>query len=92
LPHEFDIPKRLADQGWRVKVLDKERAEPPHVTVTRGPRRWRFGIREDHFLDREPPAREVSKELLAWLRAHKDEFADVWDRKYPHNRVCGGEE
>lgn len=92
MPHEFEIPKRLADQGWRVKISDKERAEPPHATVIRRTQRWRFGLRTGKFLDRVPPAREVPKELLEWLHAHRDEIEADWDRMYPHNPVRGGGE
>ena len=92
MPHDFDIPKRLADQGWRVKVFDKEVVEPPHVTVIFRTRRWRFGLRTGRFLDRVPPAREVPKELWEWLRAHRDELAAAWDRMYPHNPVRGADE
>jgi hypothetical protein len=92
VPHDCDLPKRLADQGWRVKVSDKERAEPPHATVIRRTKRWRFGLRTGKFLDRVPPAREVPEELIEWLRAHTDELEAAWDRMYPHNRVRGDEE
>jgi hypothetical protein len=70
-------------------VLDRERLEPPHVTVVFRTIRWRFGLRTQSFLDREPPAREVPGELRAWLRSHIDEFTDVWDRMYPLNPVEG---
>ena len=92
MPHEFDIPRRLAAQGWRVKVFDKETVEPPHVAVILGTRRWRLGLRTGRFLDRVPPARDVPRELLAWLQMHRDELTAHWDRMYPHNPVQGGQE
>lgn len=90
MPHDFELPRWLADQGWRVKVFDREIVEPPHVTVILKTRRWRYGLRTGKFLDREPPAREVPKELVAWLRARIVELAEAWDRMYPHNPVRGG--
>jgi hypothetical protein len=31
----FDVPlsKKLKAKGWKVKIREKERVEPPHVTI-----------------------------------------------------------
>lgn len=59
MPYELDIPRSLREQGWRVKIRDRERLESPHATVIRGTRVWRYGLRTGDFLDPEPPPREL---------------------------------
>lgn len=82
MPRQLAIPKKWENAGWRIKVSDKEEVEPPHVTIIQGPLRWRFGLREQAFLDRKPPAREVPKELVEWLRQHQKDCVDAWDALY----------
>ncbi|WP_406694687.1 hypothetical protein V5E97_26885 [Singulisphaera sp. Ch08] len=37
-------------RGWKVKIQEKERLEPPHVTVWHGERMWRIGLRNRDFI------------------------------------------
>src|SRR4051812_21358390 len=43
MPHELDLPKRLKARGWKVKIREKERLEPPHLTILCGKKEWRGG-------------------------------------------------
>ena len=54
MPSQLPLPERLAKDGWKVKIRDRERLEPPHATVIRGNRAWRWNLRSRQFMDREP--------------------------------------
>lgn len=89
MAYELDLPTRLEHQGWKVKIRDRERVEPPHVTVLYKTRAWRFGLRDLEFLDRKPPPGDVPAELVALLTARLDELVAAWDEMYPENPVEG---
>jgi hypothetical protein len=91
MAQSFTVPEPWAARGWRFKIRDKERVEPPHVTVLCRTRSWRFGLREGAFLDDEPPARDVPRALIRDLEKRVDEFAAEWDRLYPMNPVKSNE-
>jgi hypothetical protein len=48
---DLALSRQLARAGWKVKVRDKERLEEPHLTIIKGTRSWRVGIRSRAFLD-----------------------------------------
>jgi hypothetical protein len=33
MPFDVPLPKKLRAQGWRAKIREKERVEPPHITI-----------------------------------------------------------
>ena len=86
----FNLPKRFKDQGWKLKIRDRERVEPPHVSLIHGIRTWRFCLRNGAFLDKVPPPRDVPAEVVHELVRRLDEFTVVWDRLYPENPVSSG--
>ena len=57
----LNLTEPWASRGWKVKIRDRERLEPPHVTVVHKTRTWRFGLRSEGFLDEEPDPKEVPK-------------------------------
>lgn len=83
----FSVPAAFAQQGWKVKIRDRERNEPPHVTILFRTRAWRYGLRERAFLDREPPPREVPAEVIEAITGQHDRIKAVWDMMYPENLV-----
>jgi hypothetical protein len=83
----FDLPAQLAAALWKLKIRDKERTEPPHVSVLKGTQCWRWGLRERAFLDAKPPPGDVPKALVEHLAAIHDEMCAAWDEMYPHNPV-----
>ena len=85
MAQHWSLPGNLV--AWKVKLRDKERVEPPHVTILRGTKAWRWGLRNKTFLDREPPVREIPGDLLKFLESHHDAFVQVWDVMYPENPV-----
>ena len=52
MPHALELPKRLKAQGWKVKIREKERLEPPHVTIMCRRKEWRLSLRDGEFLCR----------------------------------------
>lgn len=83
------LPPALKKRGWKVKVRDRERVEPPHVTVLWKTRAWRWGLRERDFLDTVPDPANVPAALVDHLLGedvHR-RCVEAWDRAYPHNPV-----
>lgn len=51
MAYGLDLPKKLKARGWKVKIRDRERLEPPHVTVFhRNEDPWRIDLRSGGFL------------------------------------------
>lgn len=90
MPYDLELPWALRCQGWRVKIRDKERLEPPHATVTRRSRVWRFDLRTGRFLDHVPRSETVHWAIRRELAQRLAELRRAWDEMYPHNRVGGG--
>ena len=86
---EMELPEWLREQGWKVKIRDKERVEPPHVTVLKGKLSWRWGIRERAFLDKEPDPSGVNPEIVRYLNqaANAERLSRKWNEMYPENPV-----
>ena len=81
------LPHALKQNGWKVKIRDRERVEPPHVTVLRKTQVWRYGLREGKFLDKQPPPTEVPEELTNYLTTKTPDLIKQWDKMYPGNLV-----
>lgn len=92
MPFSLPLPEVWERQRWKVKIRDRERLEPPHVTILWRTRAWRLDLRTGRFLDREPDPAEVPKGLLDVVRRHWPALQEAWDRMYPVNPVSGGEE
>jgi hypothetical protein len=72
MPFNLDLPEPWASRGWRVKIRDRERLEPPHVTILQRAQAWRFDLRSEKFLDKDPDPTgvptDVVNEILSNLR------------------------
>ena len=94
MPHEVALTARLKSQGWKVKIREKERLEPPHVTVICRTRVWRIGLRSGGFL--VPPGgswKDIPDDLRAILAAQWPALQAAWDAMYPTNPIASaGEE
>jgi hypothetical protein len=90
---DFELPERWRHQ-WKLKIRDFERNEPPHVTLMKRTRAWRWNIRDGGFMDRDPPPREVPVELVEELKSRLAEIRTAWDAVYPENPVSskGGDD
>lgn len=81
------LPAPWESRGWRAKIRDRERVEPPHVTIMHKAKAWRFGLRTQQFLDAEPDPREIPDEVLEATRADLSLLRQTWDRMYPENPI-----
>ena len=81
-----NLPQHLKDQGWKVKIRDKERAEPPHVSIIKKKETWRWSLRDQSFLDKKPPPKKIPAELTEHLRSNLEILTKIWDQMYPHNQ------
>lgn len=86
------LPEHLSNEGWKIKIRDRERVEPPHATVIRGTRQWRWDLRSRAFMDREPDPRQVPAELVDLLASHHHLLVREWDAMYSENPVVSREE
>lgn len=77
----------LEKRGWKLKIRDRERVEPPHITLILKTESWRFGLREKSFLDRKPDPDRIPGDLLAYLLEHYMDYVEGWNALYPHNPV-----
>jgi hypothetical protein len=64
------LPEPWASRGWKAKIRDRERLEPPHVTVLYKTSAWRFGLRTEAFLDKEPSPKDVPEEVIGAVRSN----------------------
>ncbi|QDT95280.1 hypothetical protein [Gimesia aquarii] len=52
MPYVLLLLQALKQAGWKVKIHDSERLEPPHVTIYQKRRKWRLALRDGTFLDK----------------------------------------
>jgi hypothetical protein len=88
------LPRFLSRSGWKVKIRDRERVEPPHATILRGTHAWRIDLRTGRLLDGRPDPRDVPEELLDFVREESiwNRLCAEWDRMYPANPVRGADD
>lgn len=87
MPFSVTLPEPWATRGWKAKIRDRERLEPPHVTIQHKTRSWRFDLRSTTFLDREPDPKEVPEEIVRTVRLNLELLRQEWDRMFPENPV-----
>ena len=91
MPYSLRLSAGWRSQRWKVKIRDKERLEPPHVTLLRGTRSWRLSLRTGAFLDAVPDPAEVPPALVTEVRGQLEELVKQWDAMYPENPVSSME-
>jgi len=93
MPYELSLSKKLKNQGWKVKIRERERVEPPHVTVMCQMKEWRIGIRDNRFLI--PPGgswRDIDGDVKDIVTKHWEKLKVAWDAKYPENPISSDRE
>ena len=93
MPFELPLPRRLKAEGWKVKIREKERVEPPHVTIMHKAEEWRLGLRDGELL--MPPGgnkRDIDTGVMERINEHWAQLIEEWDRKYPENPVSSAED
>jgi hypothetical protein len=95
MPFDLPLPRKLKAAGWKVKIREKERVEPPHVTVMHKADQWRLGLRERQLL--VPPGGRIkdidqqthpgdAKVIPGRRRGRRAGFHSVFDMRFqsPH--------
>lgn len=85
MPYTLELPHRLASEGWKVKIYDRERLEPPHVTIIHGCQVWRLCLRTGAFLD--AGSGDIPKLLRQALDHNWAELCAAWNQIHPTNPV-----
>ncbi|CAN5916950.1 hypothetical protein BH11GEM1_BH11GEM1_06680 [soil metagenome] len=88
----FTLPQPWKDRGWKLKIRDRERVEPPHVSLLWRTQCWRYGLRVPGFLDREPDASLVPAGVVEHLEIHIEQYVIAWNLLYPENPVITASE
>ena len=93
MPFDVPLPKRLKAEGWKVKIREKERVEPPHVTIMHKADEWRLGLRDKQLL--VPPGgriKDIDGGVLQVVEQNWERLIEAWDAKYPENPVFSAED
>jgi hypothetical protein len=93
MPHELKLQKRLKAKGCKVKIREKERLEPPPITIMCGKKEWRVGLHDGSFL--VPPGgkwADIDDEVRDIIDESWKQLQDAWNRKYPSNPISSAEE
>ncbi len=91
MPFTLNLPEPWPSRGWKAKIRDRERLEPPHVTILQKTRAWRFDLRSGKFLDKEPDPKEVPKEVVDEIRSNLTLLRRQWDGMFPENPISSEE-
>ncbi len=89
MPFALALPVALRHAGWKIKIHDFERLEPPHVTIYCKRRRWRLSLRDAEFLDRGDKWSQIDPDVRQAVRAAWDRLREAWDAIHPNNPVTG---
>ena len=93
MPYSLALPKKLRVQGWKVKIQEKERLEPPHITVWHGEEMWRISLRTGDFLvPRGGSWKQIDNGVRKAIEDNWQALRDAWDAKYPSNPVLSKKE
>lgn len=87
MPFSLDLPDDLRQTGWKVKIRDRERLEPPHVTIPLRTSAWRLNLRTGGFLEVEASWRRIDPRVRAAIEDAWNLLCAKWDAMYPDNRV-----
>ena len=87
MPYELNLPRLLKRAGWKVKIRDKERLEPPHVTILLGMKAWRLDLRTREFLDRGDSWSQIDDGVRNAIETNWKTLQHEWDQRYPENPI-----
>jgi hypothetical protein len=93
MPFEVPLPRKLKAEGWKVKIREKERVEPPHVTISHKADEWRLGLRDKTLL--VPPGgriKDIDPAVMHIIEEQWEALIEAWDAKYPENPVSSAED
>jgi hypothetical protein len=89
MPYNLWLPPACRQAGWKAKIHDFERLEPPHVTIYHKKRKWRLGLRDSRFLDGGDKWSQVEETVRETIESSWSTLCDAWDALHPGNPVSG---
>ena len=94
MPFVLQLLLALKQAGWKVKIHDSERLEPPHVTIYKKMRKWRLSLRDGTFLDKgdrwsqiDEAVKDAIQDQKNWKRLQRE-----WNTIHEDNPVDNEEE
>ncbi len=93
MPFDVPLPRKLKAEGWKVKIREKERVEPPHVTIMHKADEWRLGPRDKQLL--VPPGgriKDIGHAVMQITDDHWEQLIEAGDEMYPENQVSSAED
>ncbi len=91
MPYSLPLSQPLRQAGWKVKIHDLERLEPPHVTIYCKMRKWRLSLRTGTFLDLGDKWSQIEEGVREAIEGGWTILQQEWDRIHPGNPVQGQE-
>jgi hypothetical protein len=92
MPYNLLLPDTLRQAGWKVKIHNLERLEPPHITIYRKMRKWRLSLRTEAFLDKGDKWSQIDEMVKKAIEESWESLQAEWDRMHPGNPVRGDED
>lgn len=87
MPYALPLLRKLQKAGWKVRIFDNERLEPPHITILFKNRKWRLALRSGKFLDNGHQWSQINKEVRAAIDNAWQQLQAEWDLMYSNNPV-----
>ncbi len=87
MPFTLQVPEPHSSGGWKIKIREKERLEPPHVTILFKTNSWRLNLRTGSLLDPNSNWSDVPKAVQETVRDNWTKICDEWNRMYPGNPI-----
>lgn len=92
MPFVLQLLQALKQAGWKVKIHDSERLEPPHVTIYQKMRKWRLSLRDGAFLDIGDKWSQIDSGVRKEIEENWETLIYEWDAIHSDNPVYGGDD
>jgi len=89
MPYVLQLTQTSRQAGWKVKIHDSERLEPPHVTIYRKMRKWRLSLRDGTFLETRDSWSKIDGAVRDAIENNWQRLIAEWDAVHPDNPVHG---
>lgn len=92
MPFVLELLRSLKQAGWKVKIHDSERLEPPHITIYQKMKKWRLSLRHGNFLDTGARWTQIDSEVKTQIESNWKILIAKWDLIHPDNPVEGDDD
>ena len=83
------LSANLKTKVGRLRFGTEKSGSPPHVTILRRGKPWRWKLREQEFMDKTPNPSDVREELIEEILNNYEPLCNEWDKMYPGNPIRG---